>query len=108
MPWMSGILIGKKVVVSDTELVAEILWIGSGMNCAHGNDEAQAVSRSDLAAAAAVHQWNAVLRSDQTGVGFSQGFVPDKVLVDPGQPGSAERGKIASNERFKSDVASFG
>jgi hypothetical protein len=78
------------------------------MDCAHGNDEAQAICRSDLSAAPAVHQWDAVLRSDQTGIGFSQGFVPDKVLVDPGQPGPAERGKIAANERFKSDVASFG
>ena len=58
------ILIGDQVIVGDTKRVAEILWIGSRLDCAHGNDEPQAVSRSDIAATPAMHQRDAVLRSD--------------------------------------------
>jgi hypothetical protein len=55
-----------------------------------------------------VHQRDAVLRRDETAIGFSQCFVADKVLVHPGQPGPAQGGKVVSNERFKSNVASLG
>ena len=47
---MRGILTDHRRPRLNTELVAEIFWIGSRMDCAHGNDKPQAISGSDIAA----------------------------------------------------------
>ena len=76
----SGELIGQQVVPSHAFELAEVLWIGTGMNSADRHDEAHAISGSDFAATPHMRQRNAVLSGNQLGIGRGQCVITDIVL----------------------------
>ena len=86
-----GELVGDEVVVGDAAAGAEVFWVRPGMDCAAGCDKADAIGRGHLAAAPDMGDRRGVLRGHDPGVGSRDGFGPDEVLADPGQPRPAER-----------------
>lgn len=101
----AGELVGEEVEVGDAPAGSEVAGVGSGVQGADGDDEAQPVSGGDLAAAPGAGQVDVGLGVDEPGVGCCEGVGAQVVLLHPGQSGAGERRPAGLDERFETDVA---
>jgi hypothetical protein len=104
----AGELIGQEVQVGHASAGSEVAGVGSGVQGADGDDEAQAVGGGDLAAAPGLGERDVDLGVDEPGGGGGDRVAADVVLVGPGQPGPAERRVAGLHDRFEADVAGLG
>jgi len=83
----AGELVGEKVEVGDPATGTEVAGVGSGVQGADGDDEAQPISGGDLSAAPGTGQADVGLGVDEAGVGRGEGVGAQVVLLHPGQSG---------------------
>ena len=104
----TGELIRRQVVPGDAPLTTEIAWIRPRVDRAYRRDEAKPVGGSDFSASPTASERYGILGNDEGGTDRCQGLGADEVLLHPTQPGAAECGHIAANQRLKTCIGGLG
>ena len=103
----AGELVRGEIVVGHPALGVEVFPIGTGIERADRDHEAQPIRRRHFAPTPGLRQGNGRLGIDEAGIGPGEGLGADIVLLDPTEPPPRQGGTIGTDDGFETDITGF-